>query len=215
MKLNKVLALALSGVMAVSMLAGCKGSSNGEENPGEQPPVTSNAVSVMNEAQDVVKFGENTLLNNALKAVGEELVSNDISSYAKNYNVTPISGNVKIVTEYNKKAPVGYEKVETSAQNALFTSSVNAVGQTTKNVVFVVAAKGIDQKDALYMVANYMNVGNYTKSSQASSKIYNASYTGSVAIETVTKTSEAGDTYSVHVIVASVTQNVVEGNKLT
>ena len=41
MKLNKVLALALSGVMAVSMLAGCSNNSgNGGQNGGEQPLLT-------------------------------------------------------------------------------------------------------------------------------------------------------------------------------
>ena len=42
MKLNKVLALALSGVMAVSMLAGCSNNSgNGGQNGEEQCPATS------------------------------------------------------------------------------------------------------------------------------------------------------------------------------
>lgn len=45
MKLNKVLALALSGVMAVSMLAGCSGNSGngGQEGEGE-PPVVDNSL---------------------------------------------------------------------------------------------------------------------------------------------------------------------------
>ena len=51
MKLNKVLALALSGVMAVSMLAGCSNNSgNGGQNGEEQPPVDDTTIaSVLND----------------------------------------------------------------------------------------------------------------------------------------------------------------------
>ena len=51
MKLNKVLALALSGVMAVSMLAGCSGNpGNGDQEGEEQTPATG-IVAVTNEEQ--------------------------------------------------------------------------------------------------------------------------------------------------------------------
>ena len=52
MKLNKVLALALSGVMAVSMLAGCSNNSGngGQNGEGEQVPATG-IVAVTNEEQ--------------------------------------------------------------------------------------------------------------------------------------------------------------------
>ena len=56
MKLNKVLALALSGVMAVSMLAGCKGDSgNGGQGGQEQPPVDSIAADINDELSDANK----------------------------------------------------------------------------------------------------------------------------------------------------------------
>lgn len=52
MKLNKVLALALSGVMAVSMLAGCSNNSgNGGQNGEEQVPATG-IVAAVNNGQD-------------------------------------------------------------------------------------------------------------------------------------------------------------------
>ena len=52
MKLNKVLALALSGVMAVSMLAGCSGNSGngGQEGEGEQTPATIQVAADLNKA---------------------------------------------------------------------------------------------------------------------------------------------------------------------
>ena len=73
MKLNKVLALALSGVMAVSMLAGCSNNSgNGGQNGEEQPPVDDTTIaSVLNDEQadnDVkVNFTYSSSLETALQ----------------------------------------------------------------------------------------------------------------------------------------------------
>ena len=75
MKLNKVLALALSGVMAVSMLAGCSNNSgNGGQNGGEQPPVVTGPVGAVISALDsdtinVVKFSNDSNLQSVLEKV--------------------------------------------------------------------------------------------------------------------------------------------------
>ena len=79
MKLNKVLALALSGVMAVSMLAGCSNDSgNGGQNgegEGEQVPATGVSANVGNLIKanldeddniDFVTFADDNDLDNAL-----------------------------------------------------------------------------------------------------------------------------------------------------
>ena len=76
MKLNKVMALALSGLMAVSMLAGCSnGTPNGEEN-GEQPPVTDNTiVSELNTKLDDAKVDFITFnYSNELQAAAEQVL---------------------------------------------------------------------------------------------------------------------------------------------
>ena len=76
MKLNKVLALALSGVMAVSMLAGCSGngSNNGGSNSGEeQPPVADTTIAgAVNDKLDddsVVAFTYSTEVEEAAKQI--------------------------------------------------------------------------------------------------------------------------------------------------
>ena len=77
MKLNKVLALALSGVMAVSMLAGCSGNpgNGGQEGEGEQVPATGVSVNVGNLIKadldedvniDFVTFADDNDLDKAL-----------------------------------------------------------------------------------------------------------------------------------------------------
>ena len=58
MKLKKIASLMLAGIMAVSMLAGCKGNTV-NENPGEQPeePVASDVASAFNDALDEYTSG--------------------------------------------------------------------------------------------------------------------------------------------------------------
>src|SRR5699024_6840594 len=87
MKLNKVLALALSGVMAVSMLAGCSGNSgNGGQNGEEQVPATG-IVAAVNNGQDAdnkvkINFTADTTLDSqltrALAAAGEDATQDDV-----------------------------------------------------------------------------------------------------------------------------------------
>lgn len=74
MKLNKVLALALSGVMAVSMLAGCSDNSGNGGQEGEQPPVADTTIaSVLNDEQAAtdnkvkIDFTYSSSLENALE----------------------------------------------------------------------------------------------------------------------------------------------------
>ena len=94
MKLNKVLALALSGVMAVSMLAGCSGNSgNGGQNGEEQPPVDDTTIaSVLNDEQadnDVkVNFTYSSSLETALQktlsVVGNDAAADSVDDYLAN-----------------------------------------------------------------------------------------------------------------------------------
>ena len=76
MKLNKMLALALSGVMAVSMLAGCSGApSNGEE--GQEQPVVDTTIAgrvisaMDSKITDKVTFKSDAHLGDVLEAVVE------------------------------------------------------------------------------------------------------------------------------------------------
>ncbi len=75
MKLNKVLALALSGVMAVSMLAGCSENGGASSEPTE-PTGTDNAATVLNDAWDedekvIVNFTYSNSVETALERIVE------------------------------------------------------------------------------------------------------------------------------------------------
>ena len=82
MKLNKMLALALSGVMAVSMLAGCNGAtSDGDEgSSSSQVTVATSADNVMNKAQDKFDFKTSAEHVAALDAAVKELKYADVKA---------------------------------------------------------------------------------------------------------------------------------------
>ena len=78
MKLKKIASLALAGIMAVSMLAGCKdGTSQEDPSSSSQVPTTANVVTYANDAltgaqKNVYTFHDNSALNQALQAVATD-----------------------------------------------------------------------------------------------------------------------------------------------
>ena len=78
MKLKKIASLALAGIMAVSMLAGCKDGTNQEDpSSSSQVPTTANIVTYANDAltgkqKNVYTFHDNAELNTALQAVATD-----------------------------------------------------------------------------------------------------------------------------------------------
>ena len=76
MKLKKIASLMLAGIMAVSMLAGCKG--NAQENPGEQeqPVVDTTIAGYLNDAQNAnslvkIDFTYDGAMENTMRNVAE------------------------------------------------------------------------------------------------------------------------------------------------
>ena len=205
MKLNKVLALALSGVMAVSMLAGCKGgSANGEQDNTEQPPVASNAVSVMNNLQSKVEFKADTNMDAAFAAALDGLVSADISGAPA--SVTQIK-NGAIYNAVQAKLPGSYKL----GSNVTFATQPTNDADTTITVLYWVKAANLSEENVLTLVADALNVGTYYDQgytgTAGSYKYYKLDYTGAVSIEKVSKTSEAGTTYSAYVVAVSMTRS--------
>ena len=77
MKLKKIASLMLAGIMAVSMLAGCEGKSDNNEEKNPVVPVTSDIVTWANDALDgkakgVFKFESDAKVDEALKAVATD-----------------------------------------------------------------------------------------------------------------------------------------------
>lgn len=206
MKLNKMLALALSGVMAVSMLAGCSGApSNGEEDTQVQP-TTSNAVSVMNNLQSKVEFKADTTLDADLAAAVKNLKSDVISKAPAGVTIVSNSGNdAKLYEEVEKALPGGYElTTDITFENACTGSDKT----TTQTVLYWVKAANLNEVNVLTLVANALNTGDYVDLSNSNYKDYDVDYTGAISIVKASATSEAGTTYNAYVVAVRVNQIV-------
>ena len=106
MKLKKIASLALAGVMAVSMLAGCSTASNGGNNGGEgegegEGTVVSGYSSVLGEAlkdvdcikdKDYITFQDSAADETALQAAVDAIDADSLKDYAEIRDVESISG---------------------------------------------------------------------------------------------------------------------------
>ena len=108
MKLKKIASLALAGIMAVSMLAGCKdGTSQEDPSSSSQVPTTANIVTYANDAltgaqKNVYTFHDNSALNQALQAVATDKnkctatkIENAYTKYTWDAQDTDLRGDVK------------------------------------------------------------------------------------------------------------------------
>ena len=205
MKLNKVLALALSGVMAVSMLAGCKGATpdNGDQ---EQTPVTSNAVAVMNDAQKVVEFKADGNFDSALAAAKEKASYANVSK-AK-LSATLVTDSDTVWKELDKKLPVG-ELLDNTAISFEKNSGVKVGSVNTQTALYVIESDGFNEDAALKLVAATLKDAAYPEFIQigTAGTYYAATYEGNVSVASVSET-DAGKTESAYYIAISVTQTV-------
>ena len=180
MKLNKVLALALSGVMAVSMLAGCSGngSNNGGSSSGEeQPPVDDTTIaSVLNDEQadnDVkVNFTYSSSLETALQKT-LSVVGNDAD------DVDDYLANVLDVDDVVMSHFYGY-----SNQNS---GTSNTVGEQTAVIVYRDDTGLTDEGSVKQMYDTVLDsemsklTSEWTDPTTSNQVKWNFSYTGEVA----------------------------------
>lgn len=212
MKLNKVMALALSGLMAVSMLAGCSSDpSNGDGGNTEVTPPASNAVSVMNDAQSVVKFGADNDFESAVVAAAKDAKYTDVNG--ANYTASGVSDGDKVFASLEDKLPVADGMY--ASNSAIMSFNAAAPGTvTTQTTVYKVKNEGLTEEAALKLVADkmdmddtYPTVVSQWNASTSKRDYYEVSYTGSVSIVTVNAADE-GKTASAYYIAVQVTQSV-------
>ena len=212
MKLNKVLALALSGVMAVSMLAGCnKGGSTPDD--GDQGTVTPavGAAAAMNNVQDVIEFKDSEDLNARLTAAIAEAKYNDVKDASFTVSAPAKSGNIYTYLQKNLGSVYGFK-------NVISTFSPKKGESSSLTYLYVVESENISQETALNLVAVNLTANqatNYPSDAKVGNDWYAANYTGEVSVANVTKTEPEGTkTESAYVILVRVTQTV-SNNKTT
>ena len=174
MKLNKVLALALSGVMAVSMLAGCSGAPVNGEQEGEQGEVVVDAndisdgvASYIDDLPEYVTFNGDNNLTKALDYVVEFVTWEGIPANKLNAikgdlqdRLVKTVGATKDVNIYNigdddvllKAESASKVKIDDAKAVQLFVSS----GVVEGNALNTLVAEAIEEtvKDYVYTVSS-------------------------------------------------------------
>ena len=201
MKLNKVLALALSGVMAVSMLAGCSNNSGNGGQDGEGDVIvtpSTGAAAILNDEQDKIEF---TNANSAeLQQAATDLLASDLST---SVTLTWLTTGDAL---YDRLTALGVEDLT----NTWRTFGDNIDENETKVVTIVYAMSGAySMNEVVKQVAkNIENAADVRDKvvMDAGNQIVRAySYTGTVS--TVTATSIDG-TQSANYVMITVTESV-------
>ena len=219
MKLNKVLALALSGVMAVSMLAGCSGNPGNGGQGGEQPPVvTTDAAEVLNKIQSTVKFDDDATLNGYMAPV-ETLKPSVVEKLSDNDSVTLLATSndaVKAIMAKMVKEDADTVKANFDAFNKNGAIASNKDDVTNTVFYAVNADKVISIEHLMTELSSQLTTNKFkTKvniKTGADAGNYVASYTGAVSVKKATGTDEDGKTYNAYVVAVSITRTL--GDKL-
>ena len=170
MKLKKIASLALAGIMAVSMLAGCsdKNTTTDEGNKGDQNQVTAASVadyanSLLSDKQkSIFKFENSSELTAALQKVAgdsKKFTSDDIDDYKDTYSWNDMAVD-ELATELKKELELDFDHNNTKGL-----ASTTAKGTKTATWVYGVSGK-LAEDAAVQLVVNSwvpatMNGGTY------------------------------------------------------
>lgn len=199
MKLNKVMALALSGLMAVSMLAGCAGNPDGGDN-GEQPPVVDNTVSgrviaaLDSDTTDKVNFQSNSyllsVLENYVQVKGTNVGESDLIGYDADLGSTGVIPQVK----ENANGVGQTEPTDKEAYTYLKVAKLNTVGASESYAIHELA-KAIDNQVVGYYNLTSADLPEMSGMYDSGKYWYDFDYTGSVAVTAWTDSVTGQTTY--------------------
>ena len=218
MKLKKIASLALAGIMAVSMLAGCSGKTENEENNGNQNQVAAATVAdyanslLSKEQKNVFEFENSADLTAALKKVAgdsEKFTSDDIKSYSELY----VYGSSVVASELAAELKKDLELNFSNADDQKGLADTNKKGTKTVGFVYGVSGK-LEQDTAVQLVVNSwkgtMNNDEYfpaTITSTSGTKL-DCDYTAEISAVKVTAPDDKD--VSTWVVAIVVTQTAVE-----
>lgn len=216
MKLKKFAALALAGMMAVSMLAACSDKATNGEEEDNQIVATSDAVTYANDAlsasmKEHATFKANPTLDGWVK---------DIATNTDNLNANQIKTAYITYTSVNFVNNAGQDNLRTKLKEKLMDSNVIYVAngnngfenvpadEKTQSGSWVYVLSGVlDEKSAVQMAVNAVVEGVEFPSSISSNK-YTCEYSPEISALRVTNESLTGE--SAWVVAIVVTQTVTE-----
>ena len=194
MKLKKIASLMLAGVMAVSMLAGCSGKTEGEEKPGDDVTVVpeTGIVAAANNGQDAsndvkVNFTSDSsldaALSSAVKAYGEYVSNNNLQE-----RVSAITGINNVMTDVTRYTGTNYGVSQPVLDGA--------DGVDVERVSAFVVNDALNEDVAMQTAVKMINddiiadapATSYKKgTTKGGEKYCDYSYTGSISMVTVEK----------------------------
>ena len=205
MKLKKIASLALAGIMAVSMLAGCKdGSSSSEPTNPIEPVDDSFATAVNTELSDeykaILTFGSDSTLANAVNQIA---ASTEFSLNLVSADVWGMD-NANVANTFRELL-----KVDTSNK---FTSKVFSNVTDEKTIASLIVMNGALTEDGLAKAVadeleKYDNSDYFPTGYTVNNARYRCEYNGDIA---VTKVTLANGTASYYVVGFTMTMNPVE-----
>ena len=157
MKLKKIASLALAGIMAVSMLAGCKdGTSQEDPSSSSQVPATTDVVTYANDAlsgpeKEVMTFTNSDSLNTLLQKVATDpsnFSSKDIADVFDDFTLrSTVTNNNAYATDLTVDMVNGMTGQRSNAFAALDTLPVDKSSQ--KVVVIGIISGNVEEKAAV------------------------------------------------------------------
>ena len=218
MKLKKIASLALAGIMAVSMLAGCKDGTNQEEpSSSSQVPAATNVVTYANDAltgaqKGVFTFKSSSELDTILQAA-----ANDKSKFTSQEIINSYDNTAAVWCGSDDLAKAVKGKVQDNAIviEKFAGASVANGGKDQKTVNVYTVSGALDEKTAITSVIKLFNQGdteinasNYPEHPSAGATSYDAEYAGEISAVKVTSNDNTAKTSWVVAIV--ITQSVTE-----
>ena len=209
MKLKKIASLALAGIMAVSMLAGCKdgGNSNNGDDGNTDITVSSSTASTLRaemggNARAKVTAVANSKLDSALKDAVDNYVNDNTLAgiYKTNYN------DGKDVRDWN----VGKAVIEAmDAKDSIVDGILSTSDETTTAVEIYAFDSSVSDQAVLEWVASKIDV--YVDDYKDKSDNGEYKYTYDISASIVSKTNTfAGFTGGAKFVAFAVTQNVTD-----
>ena len=212
MKLKKLMALALSGVLAVSMFAGCaKGNVKPEPTPDPEEPTATGYSAMLDEKvddkNDYVTFADNAddeaALEYALNSIGQ-LKADELA-----YTPDPTQiwdGNHKVAKQFADKAEL------TSYRNLMTLNNNWTDGETVKDGILYVVDGTIAMENVLDDIAVYVlkAVENLPNTSFGTRAKYSFDYVVSVSVVNKPVTIVEGYTASANFIAVTITRTATQ-----
>ena len=205
MKLKKLLALALAGVMAVSMLAGCKGASSSTPTEPDVKPVDNSLAAYVNEKLDakyknVLTLGSDSALETALSKAAAMIDESELKATSANWITT---GNVQnSFIEMLDADSCDFNDFKNTNKDFVVADLYIVPGNFTED--------GMKDQVVSFM-KGIMNTNNMPTDGVNGGTTYNYTYNGSIAVVKVESNKGDYSAYVVGLMVEQTAKEVVTG----